>query len=385
MPTSAQAASAQASSSPRRTPLFERHLAAGAKLVPFAGFQMPVQYPTGIRAEHMAVREGCGVFDVSHMGEIETAGPDAPRLLQRLLSNDIARIPMGGAQYSVLCREDGGVLDDLFTYRLPEGGAGGRGSTSRVPLPSGSQRYLTVTNAANHAADLAWFHTYAGDLNVQLHDRLEDYAMLAVQGPRARAIVGGLAGGELPPRMNASPGFIAGAPALICGTGYTGEDGVELLLSPADAPAVWDALVQAGALPCGLAARDTLRLEACFHLYGNDLSTDRNPIEAGLGWCCKEQTGFIGAQAVAAVRAAGPAEKLVAFALDGPGIARQGNAIVGGGVVTSGTLSPCLQRGIGLAYVPAVCAEPGTHLEIDVRGKMRTAIVMRKPLYKRDL
>jgi aminomethyltransferase len=359
--------SASASSALLRTPLFERHLAAGAKLVPFAGFEMPVQYPTGIRAEHMAVREGCGIFDVSHMGEIETTGPDALALLQRLLSNDLARMPLGGAQYSVLCREDGGVLDDLFTYRLDD------------------RRYLTVTNAANHAADLAWFHTYAGDLNVQLHDRLEDYAMLAVQGPRARAIVGGLAGGELPPRMNASPGFIAGAPALICGTGYTGEDGVELLLSPADAPAVWDALVQAGALPCGLAARDTLRLEACFHLYGNDLSTDRNPIEAGLGWCCKEQTGFIGAQAVAAVRAAGPAEKLVAFALDGPGIARQGNAIVGGGVVTSGTLSPCLQRGIGLAYVPAVCAEPGTHLEIDVRGKMRTAIVMRKPLYKRDL
>jgi aminomethyltransferase len=348
-----------------RTPLFERHLAAGAKLVPFAGWEMPVQYPTGIRAEHMAVREGCGVFDVSHMGEIEAIGPDAAALLQRLLSNDIARIQPGGAQYSVLCREDGGVLDDLFTYCL------------------NAQRYLTVTNAANHSADLAWFRAHADGLDVELRDCIDTYAMLAVQGPRARALVGALAEEELPPRMRVAAGAVAGAPMLICGTGYTGEDGVELLLAPPDAPAVWDALVRAGAIPCGLAARDTLRLEVCFHLYGNDLSTARNPIEAGLGWCCKEATGFIGADAVAAVRAAGPREQLIAFVLDGPGIARPGNTIAGGGIITSGTLSPCLQRGIGLAYVPAAHAGLGTHLEIDVRGKMRPAVVMDKPLYKR--
>ncbi len=353
------------SSTLRRTALFEQHLAAGAKLVPFAGWEMPVQYGTGIRAEHMAVREGCGIFDVSHMGEIETVGADALTLLQRLLSNDVAQMPVGGAQYSVLCREDGGVLDDLFTYRL------------------GPERYLTVSNAANHAADLAWFRAHATDLQVELHDRLEDYSMLAVQGPRARAIVQGLAERPLPARMTVAEGTVAGANALLCGTGYTGEDGLELLLAPDDAPALWDALVRAGATPAGLAARDTLRLEVCFHLYGNDLSLERNPIEAGLGWCCREDTDFIGADSVSAVREAGPAEKLVAFALDGPGIARQGNPIVGGGAVTSGTLSPCLGIGIGMAYVPAERAAVGTPLEIDVRGKMRPAIVKRKPLYRK--
>ncbi len=376
---------------PRRTPLYECHLAAGAKLVEFAGWEMPVQY-TGVREEHMAVRESCGVFDVSHMGEIETSGPGALALLQRLLSNDVAAIPVGGAQYSVLCREDGGVLDDLFTYRL------------------GEDRYLTVTNAANHLRDFDWFRTHAGqpgagevaarpaaggeaptsdpgagdgernsDGVVRIEDRLDAYAMLAVQGPTAREIVQGLADGPLPARMTVAQLTVGGAPALVCGTGYTGEDGVELLLAPADAPAVWDALLEAGAVPAGLAARDTLRLEACFHLYGNDLSLDRGPIEAGLGWCCKEDTGFIGADAVRAVRTAGATERLAAFALDGPGIARQGNAVVGGGIVTSGTLSPCLGVGIGLAYLPAEHTAGGTRLEIDVRGRLRPATVVRKP------
>ncbi len=348
-----------------RTPLFECHRTAGAKLVPFAGWEMPVQYPTGIQAEHMAVREGCGVFDVSHMGQIETSGPQALELLQRLLSNDVSAMPPSGAQYSLLCREDGGVLDDLFSYRLDE------------------DRWLTVTNAANHTQDLAWFLAHAQDMDMRVEDRLHDYAMIAVQGPHAREIAQGLAEQSLPARMTAARGTIAGAGALVCGTGYTGEDGVELLLAPGDAPAVWDALVAGGATPAGLAARDTLRLEACFHLYGNDLSIERNPIEAGLGWCCKEETGFIGSEAIAAVRAAGPAEKLVAFALEGPGIARQGNPIVGGGEVTSGTLSPCLGTGIGMAYVPAELAAVGTHLEIDVRGKIRAAIVKQKPLYRK--
>jgi aminomethyltransferase len=360
--------SAATSPHPRRTALYERHLAAGAKLVEFAGWEMPVQY-IGVREEHMAVREACGIFDVSHMGEIETSGPGALALLQRLLSNDVAAIPLGGAQYSVLCREDGGVLDDLFTYRLDD------------------DRYLTVTNAANHERDLEWFRAYARGLQVgggtearaEVEDRIADYAMLAVQGPRARAIVQGLADGPLPARMSATTQRLAGTEVLVCGTGYTGEDGVELLLAPADASALWDELVARGAVPAGLAARDTLRLEACFHLYGNDLSTERGPIEAGLGWCCKEDTGFIGADAVRAVRATGPTERLAAFALDGPGIARQGNAILGGGVVTSGTLSPCLGIGIGLAYVPAPRAAVETRLEIDVRGRVREASVRRKP------
>ncbi len=213
----------------------------------------------------------------------------------------------------------------------------------------------------------------------QVDDRRDDYAMLAVQGPRAREVAQTISDSPLPPRMTAAECRIGGAAVLVCGTGYTGEDGVELLLSPADAPALWDELVRRGALPAGLAARDTLRLEACFHLYGNDLMLERGPIEAGLGWCCKEDTGFIGSDAVRAVRAAGTAEKLVAFAIDGPGIARQGNPIVGGGEVTSGTLSPCLGVGIGLAYVPAARAAVGTRLEIDVRGRARPARVHSKP------
>jgi aminomethyltransferase len=388
----------------RRTALFDHHLAAGAKLVEFAGWEMPVQY-AGVRAEHMAVREGVGIFDVSHMGEIETSGPDALALLQLLLSNDISAIPVGGAQYSVLCRGDGGVLDDLFTYRIE------------------ADRYLTVTNAANHAGDLAWFRAHAGDLDVEVHDRLEDYAMLAVQGPRAREVVQAISDSPLPPRMRAAERRIGGATVLVCGTGYTGEDGVELLLPPAHAARLWDELVHRGATPVGLAARDTLRLEVCFHLYGNDLMVERGPIEAGLGWCCKEDTGFIGADAVRAARGgrgpiggpagsgpaeggpagsgpaegrpagsgqaedgpavSGPSEQLVAFTIDGPGIARQGNAIDGGGVVTSGTLSPSLGVGIGLAYVPSAHAAAGTRLLIDVRGKIRPAVVRAKPLYRK--
>jgi aminomethyltransferase len=348
-----------------RTPLYERHAAAGAKLVDFAGWEMPVQYE-GVRQEHMAVRHACGIFDVSHMGEIETSGPQALELLQRLLSNDVAKMPLGGAQYSVLCREDGGVLDDLFTYRLDV------------------DRYLTVTNASNHERDLAWFRAQAAGLGaVQVSDQIEDWAMLAVQGPLAREVAQAISDRPLPARMLAGTRRMSGADVLVCGTGYTGEDGVELLCRPGDAVRLWDELVRRGAVPAGLGARDTLRLEACFHLYGNDLMLERGPIEAGLGWCCKEDTGFIGAEAVAAVRARGPAEKLVAFAIEGPGIARQGNAVVGGGEVTSGTLSPCLGTGIGMAYVPSARAVSGTHLEIDVRGKMRPAVVKDKPLYRK--
>src|SRR5690242_18843455 len=195
--------------------------------------------------------------------------------------------------------------------------------------------------------------------------------MLAVQGPRARAVVQSLSDGALPPRMNCCQRNIAGVPMLVCGTGYTGEDGIELLLEPGSAPGVWDAIVAAGAAPVGLGARDTLRLEVCFHLYGNDLSEDRGPIEAGLGWCCKEQTGFIGSKRVAADRANGTAQRLVPFEIDGQGIARQGNPVRGGGVVTSGTFSPCLERGIGMAYVSSERAEPGTRIELDVRGTIR--------------
>jgi len=347
----------------RHTPLHARHVAAGARLVPFAGWEMPVQY-TGVREEHLAVRRDAGVFDVSHMGEIETRGPQALDFLQRALSNDVAKIADGGAQYSVLCREDGGVLDDLFTYRL------------------GEDRFLTVTNASNHEKDLAWFQRHAEGFDVEVADVHGDYAMLAVQGPNARALLRRLTDAELPARFRTATIELAGVQLLACGTGYTGEDGLELLIPPDGAATVWDAVVAGGAAPAGLASRDTLRLEVCFHLYGNDLMEERGPIEAGLGWCCKEDTGFIGSDAVRAAREAGPQEKLAPFVLTGPGIARQGNEVAGGGEVTSGTLSPCLGVGIGLAYLPAAKAEPGTTIEIDVRGKTRQARVERRPLYR---
>ncbi len=353
---------ADAASTLRRTPLFERHVAAGAKVVGFAGWEMPVQYE-GIRSEHLAVRRTAGVFDVSHMGEIETHGPDAGALLQRLLSNDVSEIAVGAAQYSVLCREDGGVLDDLFTYRLEP------------------DRYLTVTNAANHHKDLAWFGRHVADFDVTVEDKVDDFAMLAVQGPRAREFVQALSDAPLPPRLTCGVRTVAGARVLVCGTGYTGEDGVEILTATEDAVRVWDGLLRRGTVPAGLAARDTLRLEACFHLYGNDLSEERDPIAAGLGWCCKEDTGFIGSEAVRTAREAGPAEKLAPFKLTGPGIPRRDNPVLGGGIVTSGTLSPCLGIGIGMAYLPAERAAPGSEIEIDVRGRVRPAVVSTKPIY----
>jgi len=353
---------ASTTSSLRRTPLFDRHAAAGARLVAFAGWEMPVQYG-GVGEEHMAVRGRAGVFDVSHMGQVETRGPQAEAFLQHVLSNDVGKLADGRAQYSVLCRDDGGVLDDLFTYRLGD-------------------RFLTVTNAANHDADHAWLSERASGFDVKVDDVAARYAMLAVQGPDARAAVAALADGELPARMGTATLDVAGEQCLVCGTGYTGEDGVELLAAPEHAVALWDALLERGVVPTGLGARDTLRLEACFHLYGNDMSTDRSPVEAGLGWCCKLDTGFVGSQAL---RDAGePADRLVPFAFTGPGVPRQGNPVATGageGIVTSGTHSPCLGLGIGMAYVPADAAAPGTAIEVDVRGKLRAAEIREKPLY----
>lgn len=356
---------AEATTDLKHTPLYAAHREAGAKLVSFAGWEMPIQY-RGIREEHLAVRTDVGIFDVSHMGQVTIGGPQAAACLQRLVSSDIRRIPEGGAQYSLLCNEQGGVVDDLFIYRLAE------------------NRFLIVTNAGNHPTDFAWMQAHAQEFDAEISDCQASFAMLAVQGPRARALVQALADGKLPPRLHCCQRSVAGVPLLVCGTGYTGEDGVELLCDPDQAASLWAALVEAGAQPVGLGARDTLRLEACFHLYGNDLDEQHDPISAGLGWACAEQTGFIGADAIAQVRASGPAQRLVPFSIEGPGIARQGNPIVDGGVVTSGTYSPSTERGIGLAYVPAQRAVPGNRLQIDVRGTIREAVVETKPLYRKD-
>jgi aminomethyltransferase len=356
---------AEATTDLKRTPLYAAHLEAGAKLVPFAGWEMPIQY-RGIREEHLAVRTDVGVFDVSHMGQVVISGPQAEQCLQRLVSSDVRRMPEGGAQYGLLCNERGGVVDDLFLYRLAE------------------RRFLIVTNAGNHPNDVAWMRDHGEQFDVEISDCQANFAMLAVQGPRARALVESLADGKVPPRLHCCQRSVAGVPLLVCGTGYTGEDGVELLCDPDQAEPLWAALVDAGAQPVGLGARDTLRLEACFHLYGNDLDEQHDPISAGLGWACAEQTGFIGADAISEVQVSGPELKLVPFSIEGPGIARQGNQIVGGGIVTSGSYSPSLERGIGLAYVSAQRAVPGTRLQIDVRGTIREAVVETKPLYRKD-
>lgn len=356
-------------SAQQRTPLYDLHAERGAKLVPFAGWEMPVSYE-GIREEHAAVRTHVGMFDVSHMGQVEVEGPGALGFLQLVLSNDVARLAVGGAQYSCLCNEAGGVIDDLFAYRL------------------GGDRYLIITNAANHEGDLAWLGRWSRGFDVAVRDVADRYAMLAVQGPHARAVLSGALGIELPARMHVSHVRVGGRPALVCGTGYTGEDGVEILIDPEVAPAIWAELLDAGIVPCGLGARDTLRLEVCYPLHGHELTPERNPIEAGLGWSCAEATGFLGSEAVAIARRDGTAELLAPFLIEGAGIPRDGNPVMRGeeavGAVTSGTFAPSLERGAGLAYVRAELAEPGTELEIDVRGKRRPARVASKPLYRRS-
>jgi aminomethyltransferase len=355
----------------KHTPLHDAHLRAGARMVPFAGWEMPVQYE-GVRQEHVAVRTSAGVFDVSHMGEIATRGPRAAEFLQHLLSNDVRKIKPGGAQYALLCRDDGGVLDDLFTYRL-------------APA-DGEERFLTVVNASNSESDFDWFRRQAdGFGGVEVADVSPEYAMLALQGPRAVEVLGGLIEGDIPARFRHADAAVAGVPALVCRTGYTGEDGVELLIEPGGATAVWDALLAAGVVPAGLGARDTLRLEVCYPLYGNDLSAQRTPVEAGLTWACALDTDFVGVERLREQAEQGTAEQLAPFVFTAEGIPRPDCVVLSDGepvgTVTSGTLSPCMDIGIGMAYIRADLVRPGTDLTVDVRGKQRPARVSKKPLY----
>jgi len=329
---------------------------------------MPVEFD-GIREEHVAVRTHAGMFDVSHMGQIEVEGPQATDFLQRLLSNDVAGLEIGRGQYTLLLDEQGGVVDDLILYRL------------------GSDRFLAVTNAANHETDLNRFGAVSHDFDVFVRDASADHAMLAVQGPNARSIVTTRLGLKLPERMGVVGEKVGGRAGIVCGTGYTGEDGVELLISPDIAPAIWSELVDAAVVPCGLGARDTLRLEACLPLHGNDISLETDPVSAGLGWACREETGFIGHEEVARIRTEGPDRKLVPFVVEGRGISRQGDRLFRGdlevGEVTSGTYSPLLEQGIGMAYLESDLAEPGVELEADVRGKRRVVRVTSRPIYSK--
>jgi len=344
----------------RRTPLFERHVALGARVVPFAGWEMPVQYE-GVIAEHVAVRADCGVFDVSHMGEVQVEGPRAHEFLQGVLSNDLGRVSDGGAQYTLLTNERGGIVDDLIVYRL------------------NACRYLLVVNAGNTAAAYARLKERE-PRGVEVTDVSGDYALLAVQGPRA---LERLELSSAPPFTHAM-GELDGLEVMICRTGYTGERGVELMCMPDDVLAVWDAVLARGAVPCGLGARDTLRLEVCYPLHGNDITEETDAISAGLGWTCALAKEFTGVETLRAVEADGPERPLIAFVMDDKAVPRQGMAIEGGGVVTSGTHSPTLDVGIGMGYVPAALAEPGTELVVDVRGRQRRARVVEKPFYTRE-
>jgi aminomethyltransferase len=342
------------------TPLHDRHVELGARMVPFAGWEMPVQYE-GVIPEHRAVRRDAGAFDVSHMGELEVEGPHARELLQATLSNDLDKLSPGLAQYTLLTNEDGGIIDDLIVYR------------------TGDHSYLLVVNASNRKAVFAWLkeREVRGS---DVRDVSDDCALLAVQGPSAIERLG------FPP----APAFtfaettLDGVEVMVNRTGYTGEDGCELLCMSEDAVRLWDAVLERGAVPCGLGARDSLRLEVCYPLHGNDIGPDTDALSAGLGWACALDKEFEGVDVLRRVKAEGPERRLVAFVMEEKAIPRQGMTIEGGGQVTSGSHSPMLEVGIGLGYVPTAQGKPDTELTIDVRGRPRRARVVKKPIYTRE-
>jgi aminomethyltransferase len=322
---------------------------------------MPVQYE-GVIQEHRAVRTDAGAFDVSHMGEIDVEGPRVHELLQSLLSNDLAKLEDGSAQYTLLTNEQGGIIDDLIVYRLSQ------------------FHYLLVVNASNKDADFRWLkeREISGS---EVRDVSDEYALIAVQGPNAIAKLDL----EPAPQFTFAEELLDGIECMVNRTGYTGEDGCEILCMAEDGAALWDAVLARGVTPCGLGARDTLRLEASLPLHGNDITPETDAISAGLGWTCALATkDFTGSDVLRQIKAAGPERKLVSFVMEEKAIPRQGMRIDGGGEVTSGTHSPMLDVGIGMGYVPASSASPDTNLTIDVRGKERRARVVKRPIYRRE-
>lgn len=354
----------------RRTPLHDEHVALGARMVDFAGWEMPIQY-AGVVEEHRAVRTQAGVFDVSHMAEFRFSGKEAGAALQRIVTNDLGRIEaVGSALYTVMCDEDGGIIDDLIVYH------------------TGDTEYLIVANAANRDTDRDWIFSHLPD-GVDAADESDRTALIALQGPEALRIAGELAGPgwEPPARFHLAPARLGGIDVLCARTGYTGEDGVELFCHASNAAALWRLLLSFSEVtPCGLGARDTLRLEMGYALYGSDIDRGVDPISAGLGWVVPSaKTGFIGQEAIARIRAAGPARRLVGLTV-AAGIPRHGHAVLHGseevGKVTSGTYSPTLGHGIAMAYVPAALAEPGSALAVAIRQKIVPALVVRPPFVK---
>ena len=358
----------------RKTPLYDCHLEAEARMVEFAGWRMPVQYG-GVIDEHRAVRSAAGLFDVSHMGEIRVAGPGAEGMLQRLTPNNVARLRPGRAHYSALLTERGTYIDDLLVYRL------------------GEEEFLLVVNAANAAADLEWLRAH-GEGEAEVGDVSSSYALLALQGPRAEEILRPLTDADLGELSyyRFAEARVAGRRMIVSRTGYTGEDGFELYVDPAGAPDLWRRLLAAGRpaglVPAGLGARDTLRLEAAMALYGHELDEETTPLEAGLDWTVKWKSGeFIGRDALLEQREAGPRRRLCGFEVTGRGIARQGSAVLldgeVAGAVTSGTWSPTFEKAIGMAYVEAEPPAVGHEIELEVRGRRLAGRIVELPFYRR--
>ncbi len=358
----------------KTTALTPKHIALGAKMVEFAGYNMPVSY-TGLNDEHITVRTAAGMFDVSHMGEFMIKGPKALALVQKVTSNDAAVLTDGKVQYSCLPNDKGGIVDDLLVYCIDR------------------ETYFLVVNASNIDKDWNWIKSH-NDLGVDMKNISEEYSLMAIQGPKAAAILGKLTPVDLTkiPYYNFAIGQFCGVnDVIISNTGYTGAGGFEIYCKNADAPKIWDAIMEAGKAeglkPIGLGARDTLRLEMAFNLYGNDIDDTTSPIEAGLGWITKFTKEFTNSKALLEQKEKGVAKKLVGFTMIDKGIPRhgyeitdaQGNVI---GVVTSGTQSPSLQQAIGMGYVKTELAKPGTELYIKIRDKLIKAIVVKTPFYK---
>jgi aminomethyltransferase len=358
----------------KKTPLYDSHVALGGKMVPFAGYILPVQYPSGVISEHMAVRTACGLFDVSHMGEVIFTGPDALNNIQMLVTNDMSTLNVGQVRYSPLCNDQGGFVDDLIVYRMDE------------------ERYMLVVNASNRQKDFLWISSFVDRFDATVTDRSDETGLIAVQGPRAADVLAKVTTEKLDGigYYRFGEGAVAGRPAVISRTGYTGEDGFELYLANEDAAPVWRTLLDAGAgvgiAPTGLGARDSLRLEMGYALYGNDLDETRTPLEAGLGWVTKLDKGdFVARDALLNQKSTGVAARLVGFRLNERGFPRPGydlavqDQLVG--KVTSGTLSPTLGIGIGMGYVSSEYARPGTPLSVVIRGQKLMAEVTRPPFY----
>ena len=357
----------------KKTPLYEAHLALEGKLVPFAGFEMPVQYPAGITAEHHAVRTDAGLFDVCHMGEFVLRGPQALDLIQKITVNDASSLEVWQAQYSAMCLESGGIIDDLLVYRGPD-------------------HYMLVVNASNKDKDLAWVLKHAADFDVEVSDKSDETALLAIQGPRAAGIVQELTETNLEDigYYRFALGSVAGVEGVISRTGYTGEDGFELYIPNEGGMGLWTALMKAGEeqslIATGLGCRDSLRLEMGYALYGNDLDEDHTPLESGLGWITKLDKGeFVGRDVLVKQKEAGVTRRLVGMKLTERGFPRHGYPVVSRGQdvgeVTSGVVSPSLGFGVAMGYVPTDLAKAGTEVGVRIRNKVIPAVVQRPPFY----